>query len=116
MKDLISRDYEYLNFLWCNIIILLRRHVSCSQILFHAQLKSILVANYLTAASVVEWLAYWPMIPKIAGSLPAEAVGFFGGKNPQHTFIQKGSKAVCLMSQIFGMLKNPLIYRESRKL
>jgi hypothetical protein len=29
------------------------------------------------AASVVEWLACWPLVPKIAGSNPAEAVGFF---------------------------------------
>jgi hypothetical protein len=47
----------------------------------------------------------------MAGSLPAEAVGFFQAKkNPQHAFIRKGSKAVC------GMLKNPKIYRGSRKL
>jgi hypothetical protein len=34
---------------------------------------------------------------------------FFGQKNPQHAFLQKGSKAVCSMSQICGMLKNPVI-------
>jgi hypothetical protein len=43
------------------------------------------------------------MVPKIAGSLPAEAVGFFGRKNPQHAFLQTGSKAICPMSQICGM-------------
>jgi hypothetical protein len=37
----------------------------------------------------------WPLVPKNAGSLPAEAVGFFGRKNPQHAFLRKGSKAVC---------------------
>jgi hypothetical protein len=42
------------------------------------------------------------MVPKIAGSNPAEAVGFFGRKNPQHSFLRKGSKAVCPVSQIFG--------------
>jgi hypothetical protein len=26
-------------------------------------------------------LACWPLVPKIAGSNPAEAVGFFGRKN-----------------------------------
>jgi hypothetical protein len=30
---------------------------------------------------------------------------FFGWKNPQHAFLRKGSKAVCPMSQICGMLK-----------
>jgi hypothetical protein len=34
---------------------------------------------------------------------PAEAVGFFGRKNPQHAFLRRGSKAVCPMSQICGM-------------
>jgi hypothetical protein len=29
------------------------------------------------AASVVWWLACWPLVPKLAGSTPAEAVGFF---------------------------------------
>jgi hypothetical protein len=57
-----------------------------------------------------------PLVPKIVGSLPVEAVGFFGRKNPQHAFLRKGSKAVCPMSQICGMLKNPIIYRGSRKL
>jgi hypothetical protein len=30
-------------------------------------------------------------------------------KNAQHAFLRKGSKAVCPMSQIFGVLKNPVI-------
>jgi hypothetical protein len=28
-------------------------------------------------ASVVWWLACWPLVPEFAGSIPAEAVGFF---------------------------------------
>jgi hypothetical protein len=56
------------------------------------------------------------VVPKIAGSLPAEPVGFSGRKIPQHAFLQKGSKAVCPMSQICYMSKNPIIYRGSRKL
>jgi len=40
----------------------------------------------------------WPLVPKFAGSNPAEAVGFLGRKNPQHAFLQKGSKAVGPMS------------------
>jgi hypothetical protein len=40
---------------------------------------------------------------KMAGSNPAEAVGFFGRKNPQSAFLRRGSKAVCPMSQICGM-------------
>jgi hypothetical protein len=55
------------------------------------------------AASVVQWLACWPLVPKIAGLNPAEAVGFYGQKNPQHAFLRKGSKAACPMSQICGM-------------
>jgi hypothetical protein len=37
---------------------------------------------------------------------------FFGRKNSQHAFLRKGSKVVCPML----MLKNPKIYRGSRKL
>ena len=33
-------------------------------------------------------------VPEFAGSNPAEAVGFFGRKNPQHAFLRRGSKAV----------------------
>jgi hypothetical protein len=43
----------------------------------------------------------------------AEAVGFFGRKNPQHAFLRRGSKAVCPMSQLCGMLKNHTVTRES---
>jgi hypothetical protein len=43
-------------------------------------------------------VACWPLIPKFAGSHPAEAVGFFGRKNPQHAFLRRGSKAVGPMS------------------
>ena len=39
-------------------------------------------------------VACWPLVPKFAGSNPAEAVGFLGRKNPQHAFLQRGSKAV----------------------
>jgi hypothetical protein len=43
-------------------------------------------------------VACWPLVPKFAGSLPAEAVGFFGRKNLQHAFLRRGSKAVDPMS------------------
>ena len=39
-------------------------------------------------------VACWPLVPKFAVSNPAEAVGFLGRKNPQHTFLRRGSKAV----------------------
>ena len=34
------------------------------------------------------------LVPKFAGSHPAETVGFLGRKNPQHAFLRRGSKAV----------------------
>ena len=41
----------------------------------------------------------WPLVPKFAGSNPAEAVRIFQGKkNPQHAFLRRGSKAVGPMS------------------
>jgi len=43
-------------------------------------------------------VACWPLVPKIAGSNPAEAVGYLGRKNPQHSFLRRGSKAVGPMS------------------
>ena len=33
-------------------------------------------------------VACWPLVPKFAGSNPAEAVGILGRKNPQHTFLR----------------------------
>ena len=42
--------------------------------------------------------ACWPLVPKFAGSHPAEAVEFLGRKNPQHAFLRRGSKAVGPMS------------------
>jgi hypothetical protein len=53
-----------------------------------------------------------PSGTKIAGSNPAKTVGFFGVKNPQHAFLQRGNKAVCPMLQICGMLNKPAIYVE----
>jgi hypothetical protein len=43
-------------------------------------------------------VACWPLVPKFAGSHPAEAVGFLGRKNPQHAFLWRRSKAVGPMS------------------
>ena len=49
-------------------------------------------------------VAYWPLIPKFAGSNPAEDVGFLkDDKKPQHAFVRKGSKTIGPMSQICGM-------------
>jgi hypothetical protein len=33
----------------------------------------------------------WPLVPEFAVSNPAEAVGFFRCKNPQHAFLWRGS-------------------------
>jgi hypothetical protein len=43
-------------------------------------------------------VACWPLVPKFAGSHPAEAAGFLGQKYPQHAFLRKGSKAIGPMS------------------
>jgi hypothetical protein len=43
-------------------------------------------------------VACWPLVPKFAGLHPAEAVGFLGQKNLQHTFLRRGSKAISPMS------------------
>ena len=43
-------------------------------------------------------VACWPLVPKFAGSNPAEAVGFFRAENPQLAFLRRGNKAVGPMS------------------
>ena len=48
-------------------------------------------------------VACWPLVPKFAGSNPAQAVGFLRAKNPQHAFLPRGSKAVGPMSYICSM-------------
>ena len=48
-------------------------------------------------------VACWPLVPKFAGSNPAEVVGFLKGDNPQHAFLRKGSNIIGPMSQICGM-------------
>ena len=45
------------------------------------------------------------LVPKIAGSIPAEAVGFFGRKNPQHAFLG-GEVKPSPMSQICAAWKS----------
>jgi hypothetical protein len=58
-------------------------------------------------------VACWSMVPKFAGSNSAEAVGFFGRKNPQYAVLRRGSKAVCPMS-CFTACKRTLKWRGSR--
>jgi hypothetical protein len=48
-------------------------------------------------------VSIWSLVPKFAGSNPAEVVGFFGRKNPQHAFLRRGSKAFGPMLQLCGI-------------
>jgi hypothetical protein len=65
------------------------------QILLFYKTKKIFL--YLSQIGGLE-IACWPLVPKFAGSHPAEAFGFLGRKNPQHAFLRRGSKAVGPMS------------------
>jgi hypothetical protein len=47
------------------------------------------------ATSVVRWLACWPLVHKIAGSNPAEAVWFFGWKKSSECLPSEGKQS-CL--------------------
>jgi hypothetical protein len=60
----------------------------CSEVILTTVISSL-------SASVVNMLAFGT---QVCSSNPAEAVGFFGRKNPQHAFLRRGSKAVCPMS------------------
>jgi hypothetical protein len=51
---------------------------------------SISMSNGFSGLEVV----CWPLVPKFASSNPAEAVGFFRVKNPQHTFLGGEVKAI----------------------
>jgi hypothetical protein len=50
------------------------------------------------------------------GFKPGRAIGHFGRKNPQHAFLQRGSKAICPLSQLCGRLKNPTMTWKSHLL
>jgi len=52
-------------------------------------------------------VACWPLVPKFAGSHPAEAVGFLGRKNLQHALLRRGS--ISLRSHIVALrhVKDP---------
>jgi hypothetical protein len=52
---------------------------------------------------LVTRLACWPLVPKIAGSLPTEAVGFFRLEKSTACLPTEGSKIICPMSQLWGM-------------
>jgi len=63
----------------------------------------------------VKWLRWsrssvLSLVPKFAGSHPAEALGFLGRKIRQHAFFRRGSKAVGPMSQIISCV-NQLQHR-----
>ena len=47
------------------------------------------------------------LVPKIAGSIPDEAVGFFGRKIHSMPSLGGGSKAVSHVADLRGMSKNP---------
>ena len=48
-------------------------------------------------------VASWPLVPKFVGSNPTEAAGSFRAKKILSMSSFGGSKAVCPMSQIYGM-------------
>jgi hypothetical protein len=54
------------------------------KISFQAFFHDISTMSAPLAALVVYCSASWPLVLKIVGSNPAEAVGFFRQKNPQH--------------------------------
>ena len=57
-----------------------------------------LFGNSCLILIVILMIACCPLVPKFAGSNPAEAFGFLRHKNPQRAFLRRGSKAVGPMS------------------
>jgi hypothetical protein len=68
----------------------------------------------LSGAQFYDELVVWALVPKIAGSNRAEAVGFLGRKTPQRAFLRRGSKAICPMSPDLQHVKDPCDLRGSR--
>jgi hypothetical protein len=62
-------------------------------------MKSTETLKYLTKSKRL----WWPLLPKFAGSNPAEAVGFFRAKKILSTPSFGGEVKICPMLQIFGM-------------
>ena len=75
---------------------------SSGDLILYSQ-QSVLVTLVMLDGFVGLVVTCWPLAPKFAGSNPAEAVGFFGRKNPQHAFLRRGSEIICPMSQLCGM-------------
>ena len=67
--------------------------------------KFVNMRNYhpILAASVVQKQRAGLWYPSSRVQTRAKLSDFSGRKNPQHAFLRKGSKAVCHMSQIYGM-------------
>jgi hypothetical protein len=63
----------------------------------HKNVPHIIIIIIISGFGGLE-VACRPLVPKFAGSNPAEVVGFFGQNNPQHAFLRRGSKTVCPMS------------------
>jgi hypothetical protein len=59
-------------------------------------------------ASVVQWLACWLVVSKIAGSLPPEAVGFFGRKKSSACLPSEGEVKPFVLCRKFAACKRSL--------
>jgi hypothetical protein len=79
-----------------------------SQNLFYKEENYLVVSGY--GGLVVSMLASGT---QDRGFEPGQSRRIFRAKN---AFLRRGSKAVCSMSQICGMLKNPAVYPGSRNL
>ena len=60
-------------------------------------------------------VACWPLVPKFAGSNPAEAIRFLGRKNPQHAFLRREVK-LSVRCRRFAACKRSLNLRGSHNL
>jgi hypothetical protein len=51
---------------------------------------------------------------RVRGFKPGRSHWIFSGiqKNPQYSFLRKGSKIICPMSQLYGMSKIPSVFPE----
>jgi hypothetical protein len=93
----VSAQVEQSN-IYCKNVVSVGSRCQYRQTLLERHSLFIKIHSNISRVAINRNRIYEFLVPKFVGSNPAEAVGFFGKKNPQHAFLRRGNKAVCPMS------------------
>jgi hypothetical protein len=103
----------------------LRRSHQCATIQLDFQLPIRFNLGYVRYVWLYDWAfcfffnQFWMIVffvlspPRSRVHYRPKPSDFSGWKNPQHAFLQRGSKIICPMSQLWGMRKNPPLFVNS---